>query len=106
MIAFVGHDHPRLFERQYINCDADLYVFRNKPYNSINMKYKKKGTEKKFFENSDYQSMLLVYQLRLEFRIEKERPTVYIHENQTVAEYFVQKWVHSSAGEQNREIYI
>ena len=60
MIAYVGEDHPRLFERVYIRSSADLFVFRNKAYNSINMKYEKKGTELDFFEYSDYKNMLVI----------------------------------------------
>jgi len=89
MIAYVGKDHPRLFERQYIRHNADLFVFRNKAYNSINMKYEKKGSELEIFYKSDYQNMLVIRLLHFNVQIDKEIPTIYKHDNKTVAEYYV-----------------
>ena len=100
MIAYIGVEHPRLFERQYIQSDADLFVFRNKAYNSINMEYKKKGTEREFFAESDYTRMLMVYKLHFDFNIDVGIPTTYKHHNETVAEYIVK---HTTT---SREIFV
>ena len=95
MIAFVGHEHPRLFERQYITSNADLFVFRNRASNSINVKYEKKGTERRYFARSGYNYMLIVHMLQFYVPIERaivdRSPTTYIHDNKTVAELSVKK---------------
>ena len=95
MIAFVGNEHPRLFERKYITTNADLFVFRNRASNSINVKYEKKGTEHQYFASSDYNYMLIVYMLQFHVPIDKwamdRSPTTYIHNNKTVAEFSVKK---------------
>jgi len=101
MIAYMGYEHPRLFERQYIQSNAGLFVFRNKAYNSINMEYKEKGTEQEFFHESDYTSMLAVYKLHFDFNIDVGIPTTYKHNNETVAEYIV-KHTHIT----KREIFV
>jgi hypothetical protein len=101
MIAYMGYEHPRLFERQYIQSNAGLFVFRNKAYNSINMEYKEKGTEQEFFAKSDYTMMLAVYKLHFDFNINVGIPTTYKHNNETVAEYTV-KHTHII----NREIFV
>ena len=100
MIAYKGFEHPRLFERQYIQSNAGLFVFRNKAYNSINMEYKKKGTEREFFAESDYTRMLMVYKLHFDFNIDVGIPTTYKHHNETVAEYIVK---HTTT---SREIFV
>jgi|TARA_B110000483_G_C17886369_1_gene423674 hypothetical protein len=102
MIAYVGEDHPRLFERVYIRSSADLFVFRNKAYNSINMKYEKKGTELDFFEYSDYKNMLVISLLNFNVQIDKGIPTIWRHNNQTVAEYYVK----NAPPHYNRKIFI
>lgn len=92
MVAYVGVDHPRIFERQYIHMDADLFVFKNKRYHSIHMQYKKKGTEQHFFTESKYNQMLVVHLLHFNVPlIDENRATSYIHNNKTVAEYFTKK---------------
>tara|TARA_B110000908_G_C9940335_1_gene307964 strand:- start:113 stop:499 length:387 start_codon:yes stop_codon:yes gene_type:complete len=100
MIAFVGKDHPRLFEKQYITSDADLFVFRNRASNSINVKYKKKGTEHDYFEKSDYNYMLIVHMLHFYVPID-HTPKTFIHNNKTVAELYVKK-----NSLENRKIFI
>lgn len=87
MIAYVGEEHPRLFERQFQNRNVDLYVFRNKRYHSLNMQYKKKGTEREFFAKSDYKQMLIIYHLHFSVPDRYDTQVVYVHNNKTVAEY-------------------
>ena len=101
MIGFVGTDHPRIFEKQYITSDADLFVFRNRASNSINKKKKKKGTEHDYFEKSDYNYMLIVYMLHFYVPLVDHNPTTFLHGNDTVAEFYVKK-----TSLENRKIFI
>jgi hypothetical protein len=87
MIAYVGEEHPRLFERQYTSRDAELFVFRKKRYNSKRMIYKKKGTERNFFEKSDFKNMLIVHRLHYSVPSLHSGTVIYKHNNKTIAEY-------------------
>lgn len=87
MIAYVGEEHPRLFERQYMSQDAELFVFRKQRFKSKRMIYKKKGTERNFFEKSDFKDMLIVHRLHYSVPSIHSGTTIYKHNNDTIAEY-------------------
>lgn len=66
MVAYVGLEHVRLFERQY-HSHYDLWAFGHRPRKSSRVRFEKSGvdTALKMFENMhQYSQMLLLYRPR------------------------------------------
>jgi hypothetical protein len=89
MIAYIGNEHPRLFEQQFTQERADLIVFRNRPFRSKRLQFAPPGSElNKFTLTPRYRHLLVLYNLQPQVPMfyDTRNNIEYIHNNETVAE--------------------
>lgn len=85
MIAFVGRDHSRLFERAFHQYDADLWVFGHHKRRSKKMIFENNREPFDVFRDSDYKHLLVVHELyHIPMIYDASEPLVYIHANKTI----------------------
>ena len=87
MIAYDGNKHPRYFERKFMNENADLFVFKNRPYHSKRIHFISNDNELKYFMGSHYKHLLIVRSLEYHIPVfyDTNFGINYTHNNHTVA---------------------
>ena len=87
MIAFVGEQHVRMFEREFNHVNADLWAFGHRKRKYTRLKFGQSPF--KIFDTYDYSHMLLVTTVRhIPIFFDAEHVIEYRFENNTVASFW------------------
>ena len=92
MVAFVGKQHVRMFERQFSFVHADLWAFGHRKRRSTRVQFGVDPFET--FRNYEYKQMLLLHELHSIPIMYSEDVIEYVKENKTVASLwpYLQEW--------------